>query len=156
MFWQESDDSLQTLELCISVPRNKYSFHINLYFSFTAMKTETLRENFTVFALIPSFHNTSVTWVSWKFFICVEIIHIYLTRRWRTDAHLRLTGHRGQSIKMCIVHTWLNSRALSSVSDVRNWLNVWSGSVTVLPNEINIIWAWESIVTHSFTLYSVE
>jgi hypothetical protein len=32
MFWQDSHHSLQTLELCTSIPRNKYSFHIAYLF----------------------------------------------------------------------------------------------------------------------------
>jgi len=32
MFWQDSHRSLQTLELCTSNPRNKYSFHIAYLF----------------------------------------------------------------------------------------------------------------------------
>jgi hypothetical protein len=74
------------------------------------------------------------------------VVHIFLLlflthRRWGTQMCIfYFQGVEGGGTKMCFLFTRLSSCCLCpSVSDARNYLNVWSGSVTFLPPNMNIV-----------------
>jgi hypothetical protein len=52
--------------------------------------------------------------------------------------HLLLTGRRGWDANERLLHTSHFMFSLLSVSNVRNYLNVWSGCVTFLPPKLNV------------------